>query len=156
MERGIVNSTAQTLGSATKTGLQKLEDTLTGTGPISDLRAIDEGRLKPDPDSRLGAYDATKGYKEGTVGHSVHNAIGTIYAALGTTGEEKIGTVFNSPEAKKLYDQPVNSDASKKIAQMEYDYWAKTRKDNPWSVGGFLGTQFGPGTRDWLQKNIFN
>ena len=67
------------------------------------LYDIDHNNLQVDLDSRLGAYFATKGYEEGTVGNAVHRAIGTIIIIFGTFGEEKIGTVFNSAEAKKLY-----------------------------------------------------
>ncbi len=120
------------------------------------LRDIDEGRLKPDPNSRLGAYLATRGFPPGTVGHSVHNAIGTIFLGLGNLGEEQIGTVFNSDAARALYHQPVDGPASRQIAEMEYAYWAQVRRQNPWSIGGRLGTMFGPDSRDVLQRWIFS
>lgn len=73
------------------------------------LRNVDNGSITPDPESRLGAYAATRGYPVGTVGNSVHNAIGTIYVTFANYGQERIGRVFNSPEARALYDQPVAS-----------------------------------------------
>lgn len=149
-----VNQVARAARGATSGTLQAVEDQL-GGGRMSTLRDIDEGRTTPDPNSRLGAYDATKGYKEGTVGNSVHNAIGTIYGVFGTAGEEQIGKVFNSPEAKALYDQPVNSPASKKMAEMEHAYWSKVRQENPTSFGGNMGSLFSPDTRDVLQRHIF-
>lgn len=151
---GAINAVTQTARRTVGGAVQAVED-LAGGGRLSTLRDIDEGRVTPDPDSRLGAYAATRGHREGTVGHSVHNAIGTIYAALGTTGEERIGTVFNSPEARALYGEPVNSPASRRIAEMEHAYWSRIREQNPLSVGGNLGSLFGPGSRDFLQRQVF-
>ena len=86
------------------------------------LGAINDGTTTSDPESRLGAYDATKGYAKGTVGNAVPNAIGTLYTAVGTYGEQKIGRVFNLPEARAMYDQPVDSEASLRLAQLEHEY----------------------------------
>jgi hypothetical protein len=95
------------------------------------LVQIDAGALEPDPDSRLGAYAATTGYPPGTVGEAVHNAIGTIDTTLGTAGQEQIGKVFNSPQARALYGKPLTPETSRQIAQIEYDYWSRVRADNP-------------------------
>lgn len=122
---------------------------------LQTLRDVDSGKLKPDPESRLGAYEATKGYPPGTVGHAVHNAIGTIYGTFGTFGEEKIGRVFNSPEAKALYNQPVDGPAGKEMARLEHQYWENVRKEDPWSPGANMGSTFSPGVRDWLQRKVF-
>jgi hypothetical protein len=125
-------------------------------GRGATLAAINSGAYTPDPESRLGAYAATRGYPKGSTGYAVHNAIGTIYGALGTYGEEKIGRVFNSAQAKALYSQPVTSSASLKIATIEYGYWANVKAEDPLSAGGQLGTAFSPSARDALQKKIFS
>lgn len=117
----------------------------------ADLQAIDKGELVPDPGSRLGAYAATAGYPAGSVGSAAHRAIGAIYMAAGTFGEERIGTVFNSEEAKALFPQSVNSPASKQLATVEYNYWAAARADDPWSAGGNMGSAFNPTWRDRIQ-----
>ena len=122
---------------------------------LNNLIDIDNGDLTPNPDSRLGAYAATAGYDPGTVGNAVHNAIGTIYGSLGTFGEENIGRVFNSSEAKALYDQPVDSDAGLQMATIEHQYWNNVRQEDPLSPGGNLGSAFSPKARDFLQKNVF-
>jgi hypothetical protein len=121
----------------------------------ADLVGVDNGSIQPDPNSRLGAYAATAGYPDGTVGSAVHNAIGTIYAGLGTYGEENIGRVFNSSAAQSLYGDPVDSQSGLEMAQIEHNYWQNVAKEDPYSAGGKLGSAFNPTTRDWLQKNIF-
>jgi len=123
---------------------------------LQNLKNVRTDKINPNPDSRLGAYKATLGYPPGTVGNAVNGAIASIYGTFGTFGEERIGSVFNSPEAKALYNQPVTSDASKKIAEMEHSYWSKVRSEDPWSPGGNMGSAFTPTVRDWLQKNIFS
>lgn len=104
-----------------------------------------------DPESRLGAYKANVGYGPKTVGNSVHHAIWLIYVVFGTWGEEKIGTVFNSEEARDLYPEPEGSDADRKITEIEYAYW-QSRKG---TFGGFLGCLFSPRIRVWLQYRVF-
>jgi len=123
---------------------------------INVLRRIDAGLLPTDPESRLGAYDATKGYPPGTVGDSVHNAIGTIYATLGNYGQEKIGRVFNSPEVRELYAEPVESDAGKRMAAIEKQYWENVRREDPNSPGGQLGSMFSADGRYKLQRLFGN
>ncbi len=136
--------------------MKDLGDLTTDAGSRGDTKKmVDDGKLTPDPDSRLGAYAATKGYPAGTVGNAVHNAIGTIYGTLGNYGEEKIGRVFNSPEAKALYNEPVGSDAGRQMAAIEQQYWANVKTEDPSSPGGNLGAAFSPGVRDWLQRHIF-
>lgn len=141
-------------------------DSNTGTwGAIKDsagllaipgsLRDVDNGTFVPDPESRLGAYAATRGYPPGSVGEAVHNAIGTIYVLLGTYGEEKIGRVFNSPEARALYNQPVESPAGAQMAAIEQRYWSNVAKEDPSSPGGQLGAAFSPTVRDALQRRVF-
>lgn len=141
-------------------------DSVTGTwGRVLDsaglvavpgsLRAVENGTYVPDPESRLGAYAATRGYPRGSVGNAVHWAIGTIYVALGTFGEEKIGRVFNSPEARALYNQPVESEAGALMAAIEQRYWENVEKEDPSSLGGGLGAWFSPSTRDVLQRRVF-
>jgi hypothetical protein len=123
--------------------------------PLRTLGKIDSGELVPDPESRLGAYAATKGYQPGSVGNAVHNAIGTIYVALGTFGEERIGRVFNSAEARALYSLPVQSPAGLQMASIEQRYWQNVATEDPYSPGGQLGAAFSPAVRDWLQCHVF-
>jgi nucleoid-associated protein YgaU len=123
---------------------------------LTDLQRIDAGDLTVDPKTRLGAYAATAGYRDGTVGAAVHNAIGTIYGTLGTVGEEEIGTVFNSPQARALYNKPVDSDASRQMAELEYAYWSRISDQKPDSTGGKLGSMFSPAFRDFLQQQLFS
>lgn len=122
----------------------------------ANLQAIDKGELVPDPGSRLGAYAATAGYEPGTVGSAAHRAIGGIYMGFGTFGEERIGTVFNSPEAGALFGQSVNGPASGQLAQLEYNYWDAARTADPWSPGGQMGSAFSPGVRDTIQQGFGN
>ena len=122
------------------------------SGRALDLAQVDAGG-EVDPHSRLGAYQATGGYREGTVGHAAHNAIGQIYEMAGTIGEDRIGEVFNSPEARALYNEPVNSGASAQLAQMEFDYWSQQREEG--TLGGYMGSAVPPATRDWLQQETF-
>lgn len=49
----------------------------------------------------------------------------------------------------------MNSPASRQIAEMEHNYWQRVRQQNPFSIGGNLGSVFNPGSRDWLQQNVF-
>jgi hypothetical protein len=129
----------------------------TPTGDPTDVLArINAGTLQPDPNSRLGAYAATAGYPPGTVGEAVHNAIGTIYRVLGNAGEEQIGTVFNSSEARSLYGRPLTPQTSRQIATIEHSYWERVRAADPLSLGGNLGSAFGVGSRDLLQRYLFS
>ena len=120
------------------------------------LERIDNGELTPEPETRLGAYAATRGYAPGTVGASVHRAIGTIYLTFGNYGQENIGRVFNSPEARALYDQPVTSCAGQQMAELEYQYWRDVAAEDSWSPGGELGSMFNPTVRDFLQRHVFS
>jgi hypothetical protein len=140
------------LGAARDTG-----DLVDGNGinVFSTLSRVDSGELVPDPNSRLGAYAATRGYPPGTVGNAVHNAIGTIFVSLANYGQENIGRVFNSPEARALYNQPVASCAGRQMALLEYQYWQDVRSEDPLSPGGNLGSAFNPGVRDLLQRHVF-
>lgn len=133
---------------------QDLVDT-TNPNLFETLRRIDDGELVPDLESRLGAYYATRGYPEETTGRAVHNAIGTIYLALANYGQEKIGRVFSSAQAKALYMTPVESCASLQIATLEHRYWSDVAGEDPLSPGGRLGAMFNPAARDFLQQNVF-
>ncbi len=123
---------------------------------VAVLKAIDNGAFNPDPTTRLGAYAGTRGYRRGTVGNAVHNAIGVLYIKFGPWGQERIGTVFNSARAKALFDRPVQSSASLIVATIEYEYWSDVLSDDPWSAGAQIATRFDPQTRDWLQRNVFD
>lgn len=133
---------------------QDLVDT-TNPNLLETLRRIDDGELVPDLESRLGAYYATRGYPEETTGHAVHGAIGTIYLALANYGQEKIGRVFSSAQAKALYMAPVESCASLQIATLEHRYWSDVAEEDGFSPGGRLGAMFNPAARDFLQQNVF-
>ncbi|HEY8078446.1 MAG TPA: hypothetical protein VIF62_30160 [Labilithrix sp.] len=123
--------------------------------PGRTLARVDDGTQKPDPSSRLGAYACTGGHEPGTVGDAVHHAIGFIYEALGTYGEEKIGRVFCDPQAQALLDDPVDSPSSVRIAQIEQRYWQNVKTEDPASPGGRLGAAFNPASRDFLQRRVF-
>lgn len=122
---------------------------------LNELRRVAAGTLRPVATTRLGAFAATVGYRRGTVGYAVNRAIGLLYTGLGTYGEERIGTVFNSPAARAYYTHPVRSASSRAVAQMEFDYWAAVRAEDPWSAGGRIATAFDPDSRDWLQREVF-
>jgi uncharacterized protein YukE len=128
---------------------------LTVPGRGITLDRIERGTLTPDPQTRLGAYAATVSYPPGSVGYAVHRAIGSIYLTMGTVGEERIGTVFNSAEARALFDKPLTERTSRQIAELEHRYWDSIRRQNPMSVGGQLGSLFGPDSRDFLQRHVF-
>jgi RHS repeat-associated protein len=123
---------------------------------LRTLNRVDRGLLVPHPESRLGAYAATRGYAKGTVGHAVHAGIATVYLVFGNYGQEKIGRVFNSPEAKALYNLPVDSWAGRRMAQLEYQYWHNVHVEDPWSPGGELGASFDTNARDFLQRKVFS
>ena len=127
----------------------------TDVNVLRTLGRVDSGALTPDPESRLGAYAATRGYPAGTVGNAVHNAIGTIYVTFANYGQEKIGRVFNAPEAKALYDQPVASCAGMQMALLEYQYWQDVTSEDGFSPGGRMGSMFNPTVRNLLQTNVF-
>lgn len=118
------------------------------------LFAIDAGTYKPDPESRLGAYAATAGYRAGTVGFGVHRAIGAIFLTFGNYGQERIGRVFNAPQAKALYEDPVDSASGYKMAQTELVYWNNIAIEDPWSAGGKLGSAFNAPVRNWIQITL--
>jgi uncharacterized protein YukE len=133
-----------------------LDDVVGGVaGRGLTLDRIERGTLTPSRTSRLGAYAATVGYPEGSVGHAVHRAIGTIYLTMGTVGEEQIGVVFNSAEARDLFDKPLNEQTSRRIAEIEFAYWRRVRDENALSTGGQLGSAFKPWFRDLLQRDVF-
>jgi hypothetical protein len=137
--------------------LADTSDLVDTTDPLvlRTLNRVDSGALTPDPDSRLGAYAATRGYPAGTVGNAVHIAIGTIYVTFANYGQEKIGRVFNAPQAKALYNQPVASCAGMQMALLEYQYWSDVQSEDAWSAGGHMGSMFNPTVRNWLQTKVF-
>ena len=75
--------------------------------------------------------------------------------SLANYGQENIGRVFNSPEARALYNQPDASCAGRQMALLEYQYWQDVRAEDPLSPGGNLGSAFNPGVRDLLQRHVF-
>lgn len=129
---------------------------LGGLFATDSLSRVDSGTDTPDPSSRLGAYAATRGYPKGSVGEAVHNAIGTIYVALGTYGEEKIGRVFNDPRTIALYNDPVDSASGLRVAEIEELYWNNVaQEEGITSGGGFAGSLFDAKSRDRLQRRVF-
>ncbi|MEM9460070.1 MAG: hypothetical protein AAGF11_38195 [Myxococcota bacterium] len=121
-----------------------------------DLKRVSEDKLQVHPDSRLAAFKSTLGHQDGTTGYAANRAIGLIYIGMGTFGEEQIGQVFGSPEAQEQMAQPVDSGASRQLAQMEYDYWSSVLNENPGSSGARIATAFNPDVRDFLQKEVFS
>jgi hypothetical protein len=106
----------------------------------------------PDPESRLGAYYATRGYKSGTVGSAVHHIIGGMYLILGPLGEEKIGRVYNNPNVKALLNQPAQSAAMRCLANIEQHYFTKVKEENPMSTGARLSSVVTPRARDCITQ----
>ncbi len=122
---------------------------------MQTLRDVAARRVRPAPESRLGAFAATSGYPQGTVGYAVNRAIGLLYITFGTYGEERIGTVFTSGAAIRYYNDPVRGPSSQLVARMEYNYWARVKNEDPWSSGANIATAFDPKSRDWLQREVF-
>ena len=50
--------------------------------------------------------------------------------------------IFNSPQAKALFADPVSSPSSRRIAEIEYAYWQRVLREDPTSGGGRLGSAF--------------
>lgn len=115
------------------------------------LAGVRSNLITPDASSRLGAYAATSGNERGTTGRAANNAIGGIYLALGTFGEDRIGDVFNSQPARQLFNQPLSNGSSRRLAEMEYAYWRNQRDQNG-TAGGYLGSVFSPAARDTIQQ----
>ena len=124
-------------------------DELRGLDPgkrVSDLIAVAQGNLDPPQYSRLGAFKATLGYAEGTVGRGANRAIAAIYISMGTFGEDDIGDVFNSFEAMALFPQDGCGPASRQLAEIEYAYWRSQK-----TIGGLMGSAFPPSIRAAIQ-----
>ncbi len=113
---------------------------------VKDLINVVVGRLSPPMYSRLGAFQATLGYAEGTVGRGANRAIAAIYIALGTMGEDQIGVLFNSEEAKALFPKDGCGPASRQLAELEYAYWKGQN-----TIGGYMGSSFPPSVREAIQ-----
>lgn len=113
---------------------------------VTDLIRVAIGAYDPPTYSRLGAFKATLGYAEGTVGRGANRAIAAIYLALGTTGEDQIGNVFNSPEAAALFPQDACGPASRRLAEIEHGYWSGQD-----TIGGMMGSAFPPDIRAAIQ-----
>ena len=115
-----------------------------------ELYAVDHYNKQVDPASRLGAYQATAGYKEGTVGNTAHRAIGTMYVLWGSWAEDRIGLLFRTVKMRLLLPLPVTSKAESIFNQIEYKDWEK--QDD---IGGELATFFPPDVRTWVEVHIF-
>lgn len=136
-------------------------DLMSGLNPVTmpatmarravTLAAVRNNNITPDRSSRLGAYAATSGNERGTTGRAANNAIGGIYLALGTFGEDRIGDVFNSQPARQLFSQPLSNGSSRRLAETEYAYWRQQR-DQHGTAGGHLGSAFSPAVRDGIQQ----
>lgn len=114
------------------------------------LYSVDHYNLGVRMAGRLGAYAATAGYDEGTVGNTAHRAIGTIYMLFGEWAEDEIGLEFHSQRAIALYPQPIGSQAETDLNALEYAYWAR-QKD----IGGELACMFKPSVRRAIQIHVF-
>jgi hypothetical protein len=114
------------------------------------LYQIDHGKLTPKLSTRIGAYYGTKGYLEGTIGNVTHHAVGTLYMIFGSIGEDDVGTLFNTPKAKALYPQPINSPATEEFNQLEVKYW-----ETQHNAGGLMASMFTPSVRKWIEYQIF-
>jgi hypothetical protein len=118
---------------------------------LGTLVGVETGLLNPDSSSRLGAYQATAGNERGTTGRAAHNSIGGIYLLLGNFGQDRIGDVFNSSEARELYDQSLSNGSSRQLAETEHGYWENQRRTQG-SAGGYMGSAFSPAARDMIQQ----
>ncbi len=116
-----------------------------------NLALVESGAVTPDRSSRLGAFQATSGNERGTTGRAAHNAIGGIYLALGTFGQDQIGNVFNSSQARELFDQPLSNGSRRRLAEVEHGYWDRQRRESGTS-GGYMGSAFSPAARDTIQQ----
>lgn len=116
------------------------------------LYQIDHGTCPQTirPETRLGAYQITANYPEGTVGNTAHRAIGTIYILFGSKWEDDIGLLFHKQETKDLYPQLIGTPAETKLNEIEYNYW-KEQTD----FGGELACFFKPSVRRWIQIHVF-
>lgn len=115
------------------------------------LIGVETGLVNPDRSSRLGAFEATAGNQRGTTGRAAHNSIGGIYMLLGNFGEDQIGNVFNSREARQEFDQSLSNGSSRRLAEMEHGYWDRQRREAG-SAGGYMGSAFSPQVRDMIQQ----
>ncbi|CAF1461892.1 unnamed protein product [Adineta ricciae] len=118
------------------------------------LERVETGKVRVDPESRLGAYYATRDNKYCTVGHSVHTLIGALYLVLGEAGEEKIGRVFNHPLVKQLYSDSITSSSNKCMGDVEERYWQNVKKEDKHSFGGRVGSWFTPDDREKIQSRV--
>lgn len=106
----------------------------------------------PDPESRLGAYYATRGYNVGTVGSAVHRVIGSMYLILGSVAEEKIGRIYNNQAVKALLSQPVQAAATRCLTHIEQLYYTNVRRENPESLGARIGSVLTIRSRDCIAQ----
>jgi hypothetical protein len=132
-------------------GLNPVTAPLQIAGRALNLARVESGAATPDRSSRLGAFRATGGNERGTTGRAAHNAIGGIYLAFGTFGEDRIGDVFNSNSARQLYNQPVTNGSSRQLAEVEHSYWDRQRREAG-TTGGYMGSAFSPAVRDGIQN----
>jgi hypothetical protein len=109
---------------------------------------------KPNLESRLGAFYATRGYKIGSVGSAVHRIIGGMYLVLGSAGEEKIGRIYNNQAVKVLFNQPIESAAIRCLAYIEQLYFTNVKNENLESLGAALGAIVTARTRDCLTQLV--
>lgn len=125
-------------------------------GPVPDIGKVN-GFYSHGPESN--SNTASEKYPGNVValndvenGKVVHRAIGIIFLAFDTAGEEKIGRVFNSAAAKALFNDSVTSSSNLCMAEIELRYWANVKKENSKSFGGQTGAFFSPRVRDCLQR----
>ena len=117
----------------------------------AELIGVRTGLINPPDDSRLGAYEATRGHERGTVGRGANNSIGAIYMLMGTYGQDRIGNVFNSQQAQQTLPHSVRSSANGELARTEFGYW-QNQRDTQGTEGGVMGSLFSPTVREGIQQ----
>lgn len=117
----------------------------------AELIGVQTGLINPPDDSRLGAYEATRGHERGTVGRGANNSIGAIYMLLGTYGQDRIGNVFHSDRAQQTLPHSVRSSANGELARTEFGYW-ENQRNTQGTEGGVMGSMFSPTVREGIQQ----
>lgn len=118
------------------------------------LKEIDDNNKVaiPPVGSRLMAYYATKQYEKGTIGCTVHKAIGCLYLILGNCWESGIGFLFDQEGIEKFYRASFNHNTSSDLATLEYKFWNSVQRKNLRFV---LSTMFPIRVRIWAH-HIFH
>lgn len=121
----------------------------------AELIGVRTGMINPPNDTRLGAFEATRGHQRGTVGRGAHNSIGAIYMLFGTFGQDRIGNVFHSRQAQETLPHSVRSSANGRLARTEFGYW-RNQMETQGTAGGVMGSAFSPAVRERIQSVMSN